>query len=103
MLSPMSELRRSLIRKLEHIEAFPLIGLQAARELRADLDQLEGQAILRARKLGASLEDIADAMGITRQGVAYRIKQLSNGDTNGGEQDHVVDLAAEEPERPEVR
>jgi hypothetical protein len=92
-------MRRSAVRKLENAHAFPLIALLAIRELRADLDEVEAASILRARELGASLEDIADAMGITRQGVAYRIKQLAVGDapTAG-----IVDLAEDELDRPGV-
>jgi DNA-binding MarR family transcriptional regulator len=99
MLHAMSEgSPRSLIRKLENVEAFPLVGLQAIRELREELDAIETQAILRARELGASLEDIAEAMGITRQGVSYRLKHLE-----GKGADEVVDLTAEdEPQRPQV-
>jgi DNA-directed RNA polymerase specialized sigma24 family protein len=97
MLRRMADgLTRSALRKLENVEAFPLIALQALREVRSELDDLEAKAILRARELGASLEDIADAMGITRQGVSYRLKQLA-GDTNGEDED-VVDLSAEEAE-----
>lgn len=65
------------------MEAFPLIALQALPELRADLDAVEAEALLRARELGASLEDIADALAITRQGVAYKLKALAgNGDAH---------------------
>lgn len=76
----MSDRRRSLIRKLEHIESFPLIGLLAIRELRDDLAEVEAEAILRAREMGASLEDIAESMGLTRQGVAYRVRVLGQGE-----------------------
>jgi hypothetical protein len=77
----MTDTRRALLRKLENVEAFPLIALQALPELRADLDAVEAEALLRARELGASLEDIADALAITRQGVAYKLKALAgNGD-----------------------
>ena len=93
-------LTRSTLRKLENAEAFPLIALQAAREVRAELDALEADSILRARELGASLEDVADAMGLTRQGVAYRLKNL-NGNGDDGKDD-VVDLSAEESERPGI-
>ena len=98
-------LSRSSIRKLENAEAFPLIALQAIRELRPELEELEGAAILRAREMGASLEDIADAMGITRQGVSYRVKHLAvYRDEEGGADeeptDEVVDLTAEESGRP---
>lgn len=68
--------RRHLIRRLEHAEAFPLIALQALHELRIELDEVEAGAISRARELGASLEDIAGAMHITRQGVAYKLKTI---------------------------
>jgi predicted DNA-binding protein (UPF0251 family) len=87
-------LSRSALRKLENAHAFPLIALQAIREVRAEVDELEAVAILRARELGASLEDIADAMGITRQGVSYRLKHL--GDNHGNED--LVDLSVEEPD-----
>jgi hypothetical protein len=94
MLRRVTDARRALVRKLENVDAFPLIALQALRELRADLDSVEAEAILRARELGASLEDIADAMEITRQGVAYKLKALAgNGhadETDDG--DEIVDV-----------
>jgi hypothetical protein len=94
MLPHMAD-RRALIRKLENVEAFPLIALQALPELRADLDAVEAEALLRARELGASLEDIAEALAITRQGVAYKLKALAgNGDDHEDE--------AEETEAAEV-
>jgi hypothetical protein len=85
----MTDARRALVRKLENVEAFPLIALQALRELRADLDAVEAEAILRARELGASLEDIAEAMEITRQGVSYKLKVLAG---NGHADDEIVDV-----------
>jgi hypothetical protein len=85
MLPHMAD-RRALLRKLENVEAFPLIALAALPELRADLDAVEAEALLRARELGASLEDIADALAITRQGVAYKLKALAgNGDAHEDE------------------
>ena len=90
----MTDTRRALLRKLENVEAFPLIALQALPELRADLDAVEAEALLRARELGASLEDIADALAITRQGVAYKLKTLAG---NGDAQDE-----ADEPDVIEV-
>lgn len=92
----MAELRRDLIRKLENADAFPLIALQALRELEAELHSIQGDAIRRARDLGASLEDIADAMGITRQGVAYRLKSLNGHDHE--ESDEVVDISEADSE-----
>jgi hypothetical protein len=117
MLPHMAD-RRALLRKLENVEAFPLIALQALPELRADLDAVEAEALLRARELGASLEDIAEALAITRQGVAYKLKVLAgNGEAHEDEEEaeviKVTDQAegagppeavevVEEPDEPEV-
>jgi hypothetical protein len=90
MLPHMTDTRRALLRKLENVEAFPLIALQALPELRTDLDAVEAEALLRARELGASLEDIAEALAITRQGVAYKLKALA------GNADHHEDAAEAE-------
>ncbi len=98
----MTDARRALLRKLENVDAFPLIALQAVHELRADIDSVEAEALLRARELGASLEDIADALEITRQGVAYKLKALAgNDDDDGdddGEEDKIVDITTSETE-----
>lgn len=106
MLPHMAD-RRALLRKLENVEAFPLIALQALPELRADLDAVEAEALLRARELGASLEDIADALAITRQGVAYKLKTLAeNGDDHEDEAEEPRVAAhteeVEEGDEPEV-
>jgi predicted transcriptional regulator len=91
--------KRSAIRRIESADAFPLVALQALRELRDDLEQRENDAILRARELGASLEDIAESMGITRQGVAYRIKAMNgNGDHDTPDVVDITDEAAEQAE-----
>ena len=88
----MSDVRRDLVRKLENVEAFPLIALQALRELRIDLDGVEAEAILRARELGASLEDIADAMEITRQGVSYKLKAIGENGNGEDTDDEILDV-----------
>ena len=89
-------IKRSALRRAENAETFPLVALQALRELRGELDQRENDAIRRARELGASLEDIAEAMGITRQGVAYRLKTM-----NGNGEGDVVEIP-DEPVEPNV-
>ena len=101
----MTDTRRALLRKLENVEAFPLIALQALPELRADLDAVEAEALLRARELGASLEDIAEALAITRQGVAYKLKALAgNGhddeDTEDTAEGEVIEISDEAEEAP---
>ena len=101
----MTDDRRALLRKLENVDAFPLVALQAIRELRADLDSVEAQALLRARDLGASLEDIAEALELTRQGVAYRLKTLAGNrdddDDADDTDDEIVDITASETETPD--
>jgi hypothetical protein len=69
------EFPRHVIRKLEN-ENFPLVALGALTELRHYLDEVEDEAILKALELGAGAEDLADALGITRQGAYYKIKAL---------------------------
>lgn len=71
---------RHTVRKIENMN-FPLIALGAMRELCAYLDEAEAQALRKARELGASAEDIAEALGITRQGAYYKLKAL---ETEGG-------------------
>jgi hypothetical protein len=95
----MADTRRALLRKLDNVEAFPMIALQALPELRADLDAVEAQALLRARELGASLEDIADALAITRQGVAYKLKALAG---NGDDHEDADEAEADEAESVEA-
>jgi DNA invertase Pin-like site-specific DNA recombinase len=79
---------RALIRRLEAEEQFPLHALDAIRELRGYLDRLEEDALRRARDLGASIVEIADTMGKTRQAVYNRLKQLDEKDR--GEVEPVV-------------
>jgi DNA-binding transcriptional ArsR family regulator len=100
MLRRMTDTRRALLRKLENVDAFPLIALQALHELRADLDAVEAKALLRARELGASLEDIAEALEITRQGVSYKLKALA-GAGQDEDEDEVVDVR--DPDRRGAR
>jgi DNA-directed RNA polymerase specialized sigma24 family protein len=50
--------------------------IEAVRELRAYLDSTEEAAILQARELGASTKDIADALGITRQGAHHKLRTI---------------------------
>lgn len=93
----MSDLDRSLIRKIEN-ENFPLIVVQAIQELRGQLDRAEADAILKAREMGASAEDIADVLGITRQGAYYRLKTLEQERAEeGAGEDRVIVLPEEHP------
>ncbi|WP_022918497.1 helix-turn-helix domain-containing protein [Ruania albidiflava] len=47
----------------------PVTGLRAVRSLRELADRLETLQVARARQLGLSWQEIADALGVTRQAV----------------------------------
>ena len=47
----------------------PGTGLRAVRSLRELADRLETLQVSRARELGWSWQDVADALGVTRQAV----------------------------------
>jgi len=68
---------RPLIRKLESEERFPLTALEGIRETRAYLDQLEDDALCDSRELGASISEIAEIMGMTRQSVYNKLKAIA--------------------------
>lgn len=50
-------------------EEDPFLGLRGVRDLRELTDRLEILHVDRARALGWSWQDIADALGVTRQAV----------------------------------
>jgi len=66
---------RQLIRKAED-DMSPLRVLEGVGELRKYLDDLEKHALLDARKLGISPSEMAEALGITRQGVHHKLKRI---------------------------
>ena len=68
---------RRLIRKLESPD-LPLEALESIHRLRRYLDELEAACILKARQLGASTQDIGEALGITRQAVYNRLHALEH-------------------------
>jgi DNA-directed RNA polymerase specialized sigma24 family protein len=47
----------------------PRAGLRAVRSLRELADRLESLQVARARELGWSWQEVADALGVTRQAV----------------------------------
>jgi hypothetical protein len=47
----------------------PAVGLRAVRSLRTLAERLEALQVARARSLGWSWQDIADALGVSRQAV----------------------------------
>jgi hypothetical protein len=85
-----AQVPRSLVRKLES-SMLPLNVLEGIGGLRTYLDQLEKQALLDARKLGASAADMAQALGMTRQGVHHKLKRLDEEAAVGRSTDeHIV-------------
>ena len=67
----------SLIRRAENTE-LSLVSLEAIAEIRRHLDDLEADAIKSARDKGATVEDIAEAIGLTPQAIYHRLR-------NGGQ------------------
>ena len=47
----------------------PRVGLRAVRSLRELADRLEQLQVRRARELGWSWQEVADALGVSRQAV----------------------------------
>ena len=66
-------LPRHLLRRASNAD-LPLDALAAIRELRAELVELERRHVLAARALGASWDDVARALGITRQALQQRMR-----------------------------
>ena len=64
---------RSLIRRATNTE-LSLVSLEAIAEMRRRLDELEVEAIRSARDKGATVEDIAEAMGLTPQAIYHRLR-----------------------------
>ncbi len=65
-----------LLRKASNLD-LPVLALSAIVELRRALDHLETEAISSARSKGASWEDIAAALGVTRQALQQRVKHAN--------------------------
>ncbi len=62
------------LRRAQRYQELPIAALQAIAELRAQLAELEQAAVYAAREKGATWEEIATAMGITRQAAQMRFR-----------------------------
>lgn len=89
------EFPRHLIRRLEKAETFPLAALEALRDLNGYLYLLERRAIRRASDMGASAEDIAECLGVTRQGAYYKLKTLDTQTRRTSSRAHTPDARTE--------
>lgn len=65
---------RPLLRRLENHEVFPLAALEAIAEARKCLSAIEREAVAKAREMGASWEDVAFALGVSRQTLYQRYR-----------------------------
>jgi predicted transcriptional regulator len=86
-----SKLTPSILRRAENTE-LSLGSLEAIAAIRARLDTLETQAMLSARDKGATMEDIAEALGLTPQAIYYRFRNMQ-----GNDRDRADAQAATEP------
>ena len=66
-------LSRALLKRAENVE-LSLGSLEAISEIRAYLDELEKLSMASAREKGATVEDIAEALGLTPQAIYYRLR-----------------------------
>jgi hypothetical protein len=100
------EFPRDLIRKTQS-DNLPLVALHAIRDVRGYLERREAEAIVTARKLGASADDIAEALGMTRQGVYYKLRALErpigSGASHSSEDELEADIPLKLPEIDETR
>lgn len=64
---------RHLVRRFDSLN-FPLALLEGVHELRAYLEEVEQEAVSRAIELGAGAPEIAEALGLSRQGAYYKIR-----------------------------
>ncbi len=62
------------MRHVENYPEFPLSALEAVVRIRRCLDEVEDRAIETARERGATWEDIATALGVTRQAVYQKYR-----------------------------
>jgi len=69
---------RGLSGRIEQ-DDLPIQGLEAIRQLRSYLDDRELCMVLRARELGATTTQIADALGLTRQAMHNRLRAINEG------------------------
>jgi len=63
-----------LLRRAQRYQELPLASLQAITELRLQLAELEQAAVRTAREKEAPWEEIATAMGVTRQAAQMRFR-----------------------------
>lgn len=71
---------RDLTRRVENYQPFPLTALEAIAAIRRHLVDFEFAAIAAARQRGATWSDVAEALGISRQGAQVRFsKQRETG------------------------
>jgi hypothetical protein len=66
---------RDLTRRVENYQPFPLTALEAIAAIRRHLVDFEFAAISAARERGATWGDVADALGISRQGAQVRFSK----------------------------
>jgi hypothetical protein len=87
-----AKLTPSILRRAENTE-LSLGSLEAIAAIRARLDALETQAMLSAKEKGATMEDIAEALGLTPQAIYYRFRNMHDGEGEEAASPAVVEPA----------
>ncbi len=71
------KVQRTLVRRAENYEAFPITALEAVVQIRRCLDEVEKRAVESARANGAAWSDLAEALGVTRQALYQKYRSLN--------------------------
>ena len=69
-----NEKARNLLRRAHNLD-LPFSAFQAIAALRAELERLEWAAIDSARAKGATWDEVASALGVTRQALHQRLRR----------------------------
>ncbi len=87
MSRPPLRLTARLLRKAEDFAESPVPALRAIAAIRQRLDEIEPEAIEQARANGCTWEDLAEALGVTRQAIHQRHRnRLRTGGSPRGRQ-----------------
>jgi DNA-directed RNA polymerase specialized sigma24 family protein len=74
-----NEHARNLLRRAHNLD-LPFSAFQAITGLRSELERLEWAAIQSARQKGATWDEIASALGVSRQALHQRLRRARPGD-----------------------
>ena len=96
VVEDLERLSRTSIRRAENYVDLPLASLEAGVQIRRCLDHIAARAVEVARQKGATWEDIAEAMGVTRQAVYQKYRnqhEAPDMEDNGSDPESLADAS----------